>query len=44
LVPSFNLEAASISVDRSTAAEHADLEEDRRRQQDLDNGERGGEF
>lgn len=33
----------SAAVDRSTAAERADLEEDRRRQQDLDDGERGGE-
>jgi hypothetical protein len=33
----------SEAVDRSTAAERADLEEDRRRQQDLDDGELGGE-
>ena len=33
----------SEAVDRRTAAERADLEEDRRRQQDLDDGELGGE-
>jgi hypothetical protein len=36
-------ERTSEAVDRSTAAERADLEEDRRRQQDLDDGELGGE-
>ncbi len=33
----------SEAADRSTTAERADLEEDRRRQQDLDDGELGGE-
>ena len=33
----------SEAADRSTTAERADLEEDRRRQRDLDDGELGGE-
>jgi hypothetical protein len=33
----------SEAVDRRTATERAELEEDRRRQQDLDDGELGGE-
>ena len=36
-------ERTSEAVDRSTVAERADLEEDRRRQRDLDDGELGGE-
>jgi hypothetical protein len=36
-------ERPSEAVDWSAAAECADLEEDRRRQQDLDDGELGGE-
>ncbi len=41
--PQIALQRTSEAVDRSTAAERADLAEDRRRQQDLDDGELGGE-